>query len=155
MKWTSKGPKPRGFIREHSSMEVLRRLPVDMWNYTPRGGRAMVETATDIEWTQTAPIQRGWEFRRWDDAVAFFADMALPQWPGHHWHVVDSRRTVILGYSHTDYDRAQRGPYGYWYGVSAAFRLLENIYDPMEVAIWETAARGQGGSDHDRPPVEC
>ena len=122
------------------------RVPRNMWGYEPAGTQVGVEMRRDKE--AGPPVGDAWEFASLNDAARFFAGVGLPPWTDHHWIVIDSTRTILLGYSFTMDIEARYGPYGRWVGVEAGFRALEQHHDPMEVAVLETMARETNGGSY-------
>lgn len=71
-------------------------------------------------------------------AVTLFVETALPVVEDATAVVTDGCGTVVLGY---DTRKGENMGYGQWFGVRAAFAVLERMVDPLEAAIWEVIAR--------------
>jgi len=136
MKSTRKQTEPVAFA---TNVQVPCRLPANMWNYEPRGPRFRFELYDSEEPNPKSGIFEIYE--GFDAVLDRFASYGLPQWYNKFCWVLDSNDTVVLGYGCGSVNRHRFGPYGWWIGVEVAFRLLEQRYDPMEVAVWETQAR--------------
>ena len=134
MKSTGQGE----LIHTHDVPLTPYEYPENMWEYRPSGPPYRFELHGN---KVDSPLKMFKSWSTFESAVARFVDKALPQFYPAHAFVLDSAGVAVLGYNTTQEAVDRRGPYGWWFGVRAAFEILERAHDPMEVAVWEIQAK--------------
>lgn len=131
---------PRGLLPPLGERMRPLRFLYGNWGYTPRDGVFVLDIAS---MTDGSLIQE--EFTSLQEAVDRFAELALPVQTGWSAKVVDSRVSVLLMYIDEGARSARRYPDGNWAGCAAGFAALEatGAAHPVDLALWETIARGE------------
>ena len=131
--------EPAGLVELRPHPRLPHIWPYNRWDHEPVG-HCTVDLVTRLSFAGPTLFET---YDTVEHAVDRFVDRLLPQvWNGHVL-VTDEDDVIVLGYIFHEEARQECGPYGWWFGVRRGFELLEQRWDPMEVAIWETIAREQ------------
>ena len=122
----------------HDLPLVPYEYPAYIWDYEPSGPPYRFELHGN---KVDSPLRTFESWSTLEAAVNRFVNRALPQFYPAHAFVLDSAGMAVLGYNTTPDATTVRGPYGWWFGVRAAFEVLERFHDPMECAVWEIQAK--------------